>query len=188
MRRVTLFAVVAALSCFACSGEVATETFGSAPETDLVDAITTNVSEDPDRPFDDEETDCLVQGIVDEFGTDGLAELGVTPENPDLQGGSVFATPDSARRAVDVGMECIDVPEAIASYLPADVNLLDDSVQCLAEQFQTETFRNFFAELVAEGAEPADILGYGGAQLSIATLLLTCLSPEEILRVNELLP
>ena len=75
MRRVTLLAVLAAFVAVACNGEPETETFGSVPETDLVDAISDNVSDDPDRRFDNVTTDCLIQGIVDEFGEDGLADL-----------------------------------------------------------------------------------------------------------------
>lgn len=195
VRRVTLLALVATLVVPACSGEATTETFGSDPETessapttDLVDAMRENILDDPERRFDEATTSCLVRGIVDEFGEAELAELGVTPESPDLEGGAVFATPGNARRVVDVGMGCIDLPAAIVSYLPASTELVEDSVQCVAEQLQTDTFRDFFAELIAAGAEPADLLGYGDAQLSIGSVILTCLNPEEILRVDELLP
>ena len=195
MRRVILLAVAAALIAAACSGDVATETFStpadigdSTPDTDLADAIRGNAAANPDRRFDDETTECLIVGLVEEFGEDGLAELGVTPDNPDLRDGAVFAAPESARRAVDVGMECVDVADALVSYLPPDISLLEDSITCVAEQFQTDTFRDLFAELIASGGEPADLFSYGAAQISIGTLLLTCLSPEELLRVNELLP
>ena len=188
MRRAILVAVVTVLLAPACSGEVETETFGSVPEPDLVDAIRANAASDPDRRFDDATTDCLIQGIVDEFGEDGLAELGVTPENPDLDAGVFVARPDAARRAVNVGMECIDIAGAIGSNLPIGIELLEDSVDCVAGQLETEAFRGFFAELLAAGAEPADILDYADAQLSIGALLLTCLNPEELLDVNELLP
>ncbi|MDJ0497831.1 MAG: hypothetical protein QNJ89_08380 [Acidimicrobiia bacterium] len=195
MRRVILLAAVAALIATACSGDEATETFGtpaetddSGPATNLADAIRSNAAANPDRRFDDATTECLILGLVDEFGEGGLAELGVTPDSPDLQNGAVFVTPDSARRAVDVGMECVDVAGSLVSYLPTDVSLLGDSIECVAEQLQTDTFRDLFAELTASGGEPADLLSYGGAQIPIGTLLLTCLSPEELLRVNELLP
>jgi len=89
MRRFTLIAVVAALG---------------------------KALENPDRNFDDEAAACLARSIVDEFGVDGLAGLGVTADNPDLRGGSVFGTPDNGRRVVDLGMECIDVSEAIVSF------------------------------------------------------------------------
>ncbi len=104
MRTIAILAV-AALIGTACSGDTETETFASNPtetvasdaEQDLVEAITGNAQANPDRRFDDEAVACIAQQIVDEFGVDGLAELGVTLENPDLEGGSVFATPDAYR-------------------------------------------------------------------------------------------
>lgn len=187
MRRITFLAMPLALVAVACSnGE--TETFSSDPQEDLVQAITAEAMERPDRPIDDEATACVVQEIVDEFGVDGLAELGVTPETPDLEGGRVFATPDAGRRVVDAGMACIDVSEAIVSFLPKDVDLLDDTVECVANQLQTDTFRDLFADLVVSGAQPEDILSSPGAQLPIASLLLLCVSPEEILKLGDLLP
>lgn len=188
MRRVIVVLLVAGLLSPACSGDPETETFASAPQPDLSDAIRANTSTDPDNPFSDEETDCLVDGLVDEFGEDGLAELGVTADNPDLQGGAVFTTPETARRAVDVAMECIDIAAAITANLPADTSLPESSVDCVADQLQTDPFRDLFAEVIAAGGEPTDILSDGSAQLSIGALLLTCLSPEELLRINELLP
>jgi hypothetical protein len=188
MRRVILVLVVTGLLSPACGGDPETETFAFTPEPDLSDAIRNNTSADPDNRFSDGETDCLVDGIIDEFGEDELAELGVTADNPDLEGGAVFTTPETARRAVDVAMECIDMGDAITSYLPTDTSLLESSVDCVADQLQTEPFRDLFAEVIAAGGEPTDILSDGGAQLSIGALLLTCLSPEELLRINELLP
>ena len=184
MRSIVILAVAAAIVAAACSGETEMETFASTPQTDLVDAIT---EANTDRRFDDETTACIAQGIVDEFGEDGLAELGVTAENPDLEGGRVFATPDASRRVVDVAMQCIDVAAAIVSFLPTDVSLLEETVECAADQLQSDTFRELFADVVAEGAEPADILSDAAAQLPIATLLLSCLTPEELLEYGDLL-
>lgn len=186
MRRIIFLAATAALVAIACSGETETETFASSPQEDLVEAITTNALANPDRRFDDETAACIAEGVVDEFGVDGLAELGVTPESPDLRGGRVFALPD-ARRAVDVGMTCIDVSEAIVSFLPAGVSLLEDTVQCVADQFQTDTFRDLFANLLVAGGDPADILSSAEAEVPIAALLFRCLSADEILRIGDLL-
>ena len=194
MRTIAILAA-AALVATACSGQTETETFASSPtETvapdagqDLVEAITGNALANPDRRIDDGAVACIAQQIVDEFGVDELAELGVTLEDPDLEGGSVFATPDAGRRVVDIGMECIDVPGAIASFLPTDTNVLDETVECLADQLQTDTFRDLFAELVAAGAEPADIFDQAAAQLPIASLLVSCLTPAQILEFGDLL-
>jgi len=84
-------------------------------------------------------------------------------------------------------MACVDLPAAINTFLPTGVDLLEETVQCVAEQFQSETFRDLFAGLLAEGGEPADILSYPDAQFSIGALFLRCLSPDEILRMGELL-
>lgn len=183
VKRIAIVAA-AVLIGTACGGDTQRETFASTPQNDLADAIT---EANGGGRFDDETTACIAQGVVDEFGEDGLAELGVTPENPDLGGGSVFATQDTARRAVDVGMGCIDVSAAINDFLPADVSLLDETVDCLAEQLQSDTFRDLFAELISEGGDPADILNSTAAQIPIATLLVGCLSPEEFLQLGDLL-
>ena len=188
MRRVILVLVVAGLLSPACSGDPETETFASAPQPDLGDAIRANATANPDPRFSGQEADCLIDGVLDEFSADELAQLGVTPDNPDLQGGAVFADPDTSRRAIDVAMECIDIANAITANLPADTSLLEGSVDCIADQLQTDRFRDLFAELLAAGGEPTDLFSNPDAQLSIGTVLLTCLSPEELLRVNELLP
>ena len=54
-------------------------------------------------------------------------------------------------------MSCIDMSAAITSFLPKDVGLLEESVQCLAEQMQNDQFRDLFAGL----AVPL-LLGAGG--------------------------
>ena len=194
MRTISILAVAALIGA-ACSGTAETETFASSPtetvasgaEQDLVEAITDNAIADPDRRFDDAAAACIAQQIVDEFGVDGLAELGVTPEDPDLGAGSVFATPDASRQVVDIAMQCIDVPAAIVSFLPTDVILLDETVDCLADQLQTDAFRDLFADLIVVGDDPADILDYSAAQLPIAALLVSCLTPEQILEFGDLL-
>lgn len=194
LRTIAILAA-AALIGTACSGQTETETFASNPaenvasdtEQDLVEAITGNVLANPDRRFDDGAAACIAQEIVDQFGVDGLAELGVTLENPDLEGGSVFATPDAGRRVVDIGMQCIDLPAAIVPFVPTDASLLDETVECVADQLQTDAFRDLFADLVIAGAEPADILSDPAAQLPIASLLVSCLTPEQILEFRDLL-
>jgi hypothetical protein len=185
MRRITLLAAAAALVVTGCNGE--TETFSSDPKEDLVAAITSNASANPDRPLDDEDAACIIQEIVDDFGVEGLAELGVTAENPDLQGGRVFATPDAARRVVDSGMACIDMAEAFNAFLPDEVTLLDDTVECVVDRLQSDTFRDLFAGLFVEGAEPADIMEMAAAQLPIGSLFVSCLSADEILRLGDIL-
>mgnify|MGYP001827457022 CR=1 FL=1 len=194
MRTIAILAA-AALVATACSGQTETETFASNPtatvasdaEDDLVEAITGNALANPDRRFDDGAIACIAQRIVDEFGVDELAELGVTLENPDLEGGSVFATPEAGRRVVDIGMDCIDVRAALVSFLPTDVSLLEETVECVADQLQTDTFRDLFADLVVAGADPADIVDHAAAQLPITSLLVSCLTPAQILEFGDLL-
>ena len=187
MRRIAILASVTALLVSACSGDPETETFASNAEADLVQEITDRNSATLDGRFGDDTGGCISRGIVDEFGVDGLAELGVTEETPDLQGGRVFITPEAARQVVDVTMECMDLPTQLVSSLPQDVSLLDETVQCVVDQLGTDTFRDLFAELVVAGGEPADIINLGAAQLPIASLLISCLSPDELIRFGDLL-
>ena len=185
MRRITLLAVAAVLVATACEGGGGI--IDPDPGEELTEAITAQALANPDRSFDDAAAACVAQGIVAEFGVDGLAELGVTPDNPDLRGGRVFATPDNGRRVVDVGMECISVSEAIVSFLPAGVNLLEESVQCLADGLETPAFRDLFGTIVATGAPPWDILENAVSQVPIGVLFFSCLSGEEISSVGDLL-
>ncbi|MDJ0924516.1 MAG: hypothetical protein QNJ77_08145 [Acidimicrobiia bacterium] len=186
MRRIVIVAFVVALSAIACS-TAGTETFAVTSEEGLVQAIADSNSDTLVSRFGEGSTACISQGIVDEFGIEGLAELGVTEETPDLQGGSVFFAPEAARQVVDVTIECIDLAAQLVSSLPKNVTLLNESLECVVDQLESETFRNLFADLVAAGGEPADIVTQVAAQLPMATLLLTCLSPEEILRVGDFL-
>ena len=194
MRTIVILAAAALIGA-ACSGTAETETFASSPtetvasgeEQNLVEAITDNAIADPDRRFDEAVSACIAQQVVDEFGVDGLAELGVTPENPDLEAGNVFATPDASRQVVDIAMQCIDVGAAIVSFLPTDLILMDETVDCLAEQLQTDAFRDLFADLVAAGDDPADILDYSAAQLPLGALLVSCLTPQQVLEFGDLL-
>ena len=185
MRRVVIIASLVALAAVACS--TGTETFASTSEESLAQAITANNSATLDRRFGDGSTSCISQGIVDAFGVEGLAELGVTEETPDLQGGSVFLTTEAARLVVDVTLDCIDLAAELVASLPEGVSLLNESVECVVEQLESETFRNLFADLVTAGGEPADIVTQAAAQLPMATLLISCLSPEEFLRIGDFL-
>ena len=186
MRRIVMVASVLALSVVACSSEPETETFASTPAEDLVQAITDSNSSTLDSRFGDGTGACISQGIVDTFGVERLADLGVTEESPDLQSGTVFSTPEAARQVVDVTMDCMDLAAQLAASLPTDVSLLDESLECIADELESETFRNLFAQLVVEGGEPADIVNQAGAELPIASLV-TCLSPVELLQFGDLL-
>lgn len=193
MRRIALLAVAAALVATACDGGA--EVVDSNPEEELVEAMMAEASANPDAAlanpdrnfFDNEDAACVARGIVEEFGVDGLAELGVTPDNPGLRSGKAFVTPENGRRVVDVGMECISVPKAIVSFLPAGVTLLEESVNCLADGLQTDAFRDLFASIVVTGSHPSEILDNLGAQIPVGILLFRCLSAEEILRFGDLL-
>ncbi|MDJ0955173.1 MAG: hypothetical protein QNJ81_15965 [Acidimicrobiia bacterium] len=195
MRRIAVLATALALLVPACGGEAETETFAPTPTattasdsgSDLVEAVTSAILANQDRGFNDDAATCIGRGLVAEFGADGLADLGVTAEDPDLEGGSVFSTPETARRAVDVAMDCIDMADSLLSLLPADVTLLDETVECVATELQSDVFRDLFADLLVEGAPPTDIISDPAAQLPIATLLFECLTPEEILQVDDLL-
>lgn len=187
MRRVVIVASVVALTVVACSNEPGTETFASPTEEDLAEAITNSNSATLDSRFGDGSAACISQGIVDALGMEGLAELGVTEETPDLQGGRVFFAPEAARQVVDVTIDCIDMGAELVSSLPKDVSLLDESVECVVDQLESETFRNLFADLVVAGGDPTDIFTQAAAQLPVATLLITCLTPDEFLRVSGLL-
>ena len=55
MRRIILLAAAAALIATSCSGDEATETFGTPAGTggpNLADAIRSNAAANPDNPFD----------------------------------------------------------------------------------------------------------------------------------------
>jgi hypothetical protein len=187
MRRITLLVLVAALVATACnSGDELAES-ATSPEEELVAAIADAAVANPDLNFDDETAACVSRGIVDEFGIDELAELGVTQDNPGLEGGKSLGTPENGRRAVDVGMQCISLSEAIISFLPAGLSLLEDSVNCLAAGLGADNFRNILAAIIVAGGEPADILDNAATQIPLGLLLLGCLSPEEYLKIGELL-
>jgi hypothetical protein len=187
MRRITLLVVVVALVVTACdSGDDAADS-APDPEEELVEALTASAVANPNLDLDDETAACVTRGIVDEFGVDELAELGVTADTPDLGGGKALETPENGRRVVDVGMQCISLPEAIISFLPAGLDLLEDSVNCLAAGLEADNFRNILAAIIVAGGQPADILDNATTQIPLGLLVLGCLSPEEYLKIGEFL-
>ena len=186
MRSITRLAVVVALVVAACDGGGGL--VQPDPRQELVDGINAQILANPDRSYDDAAARCLGEGIVDEFGVEGLAELGVTPDDPDLRGGGVFATQRNGRRVIDVGMECISVTDAIASFLPAGISLLDSSIRCVAEELQGETFRDLFAAIIVTGEAPTSVLDDSEARIPLGGLIAACLTGEEIANVGDLLP
>jgi hypothetical protein len=186
VRRIVIIVSVVAVSLVACS-TAGTETFASTSEEDLAQAITDRNTDALDSRFGEGSTPCIARGIVDEFGVEGLEELGVTEETPDLEGGRVFSAPEAARQVVDITIDCVDLAAELVASLPEDASLLTESVECIVEQLESESFRNLFADLVSAGGEPADIVTQAAAQLPLATLLITCLSPDELLRFGDLL-
>lgn len=183
MRRLVLWLMALCLVASGCGGDDNDE---SSDEQVLAAAISDQGNSNPDVPLDSGTTSCLAEGVVAEFGVDELAELGVTPADPNLDLGQVFATRQQAERAFAVAINCLEFDQEMMAFLPDGLEIAEESVSCLADGLSSDTFRDLYVSLVLGDDKTSRIIDDPAGQLSIGQLLAQCLGADELLQLAQL--
>lgn len=183
MQRTAALLITSTLIAAACGGGQSDEASG---EEALAAAIRDQALVNPDNPLDRETTTCLADGVVAEFGVEKLAELGVTVENPNVDLGRIFSTRDQAERTFNLAFDCIEFDSSLLSFLPEGLEIANDSLRCLGDGLNTDTFRDFYVSFVLGENNNDRVIDDPAAQVSIGQLVLGCLNAEELLRFTQL--
>lgn len=131
--------------------------------------------------FDDEETFCMAEGIIAEFGMARVLEA----SDQEFEDFMAEATAEERRAVVDVTLDCVDLTEQFTAPMLAD-GVSEESANCIGEQMMdNETFRDVLAEGLATGSfEPT---GDDETALieAMFPIIFACLSPEELARLGD---
>lgn len=180
-RSLVLLIVLLVAASAACSGG------GGDDEAELAEAIKAEILADGSSAnlLGEEEAECASIRIVDEFGADGLADLGVTVGNaaPD----DLFTLMSDAQldAVIDITTECVDFAELFVAQFSAGEapGISRDSADCLATGLsESDVFRPLIRAGLSGGDADFDTLltrDPATAQ-QVLELVIGCLSAEEI--------
>ncbi|MFQ5948314.1 MAG: hypothetical protein ACE5KX_05600 [Acidimicrobiia bacterium] len=150
-----------------------------------MDAIRTEIlaDADVDSPFGEAEATCVAESAVDEFGIEGLVELGITVDNANPENLFENATSEQVDAIVDITLNCVDFRRFFTEQMTAGAEISDESAKCLADgMLEAE----FFRPLVAQGlrGEEAEFGDDPEAAAEVIELVIECLSPEELIQLG----
>ena len=91
--------------------------------------------------------------IVNEVGTDRLAELGITADSIDIFGATDF-TADEVDAMVDILFECVDVEFMVASMFAPSAG--PETAECFADFVDEQLIRDLATPFLGGGALDAD--------------------------------
>ena len=191
MQRLAWLVTCTSLLAPACSGDDdSAEPVDSAPtladEQVLADAIADQAVANPDNPLDESATRCIAEEAVVEFGAEELAEVGVTVDDPDLDLGRVLDTRDQAERAFDLALDCIEFDRELLAFLPAGLEVGEETIDCLAEGLETESFRELYVSFVLGELDSDRVVEDPAARPAILELVTGCLDVDELLDFGQL--
>ena len=183
MRRAIYLLVVIALVAAACGDDDGGSGGRSGTEQALADAIRDAMLADtePDSPIGATEATCVGNEAVDQFGVEGLLELGITTENADPGNAFEGATEEQVDKIIDVTLSCVDFKQVFIDTITADtdVTLSDNTTNCLAEELSDKDFLRPFVTAGLRG----DDVEFGDdpvATQQVASAILGCMTPEEL--------
>ena len=158
-----------------------TTTDDTAPlsEEEFADALVQVIiaDESPENPLQDpDDAQCMVDGLMDEFGMDRLVELGITPDAEDVldltQTGADMT--DEEREAfLDIYFSCVDAVASMAGIL-TQTGFPPEDAECLANTLGEDFVRLIVgAELSGEAFDP---LADPAAAAGFETVVAACVS------------
>ena len=182
MRKLLMVLVALAVVAAGCGGNDSSD---SGAGQALADAIRDEIlaDNDPDSPFGEAEATCVGEEAVNEFGVDGLIELGISEDNPSAGNAFETASPEDRSRLIDVTLTCIDFKQFFVDQLTADANISDEAAQCLGDELGTREFLDPIVEAGLSGDEAA-FLDDEALSGIIFGAITTCLSLEELQEIG----
>lgn len=153
----------------------------SGAEQALVDAIRDEIleDEDPDSPFGQTEATCVGEGAVDEFGVEGLLELGITTENASPGNAFEGATDSQIDKVIDVTLDCVDFRQVFVDSITADADISSESAGCLGDALGT---KEFLTPIIGAGfrGESTDFGDDPATAAAVFEAIVDCLSAQEL--------
>lgn len=177
MRRTFSIAITLALVVSACDGG------GGDDSAELSQAIADAVMEEAgeDSPFDQGDADCFGVEVVQRVGVDRLEDLGLGLD--DLREGadpsSVDLQTDDVDKMLGALSTCVDFGSLVLSEIAGDIELSDESSECLAQGINDADFLGGFAESLLLGGDIDPAVQAEMAQ-SMFALFTQCLTADEL--------
>jgi hypothetical protein len=128
----------------------------SAEEQEYVDAAMAEFDPAEAEPLTEDDARCVVTSMVESLGVDRLEELGITPETFGDDDGAPFPeglTEDEANSVVDGFDGCLDLSALFAESMAGDPSIDDETKECLADAFDSDTVRRIFVTMLTEGED-----------------------------------
>ena len=129
---------------------------GGGDDEKAAEAISASMMEESDEefPVDQEQADCVGDGLVDKIGVDQLQEYGMLTDDleVDTSVGQVTMEQDDAENAADVIVGCIDAEALLGDAFAADDSLGEQERECINEVLDEEALTNMLA-LMFQGRE-----------------------------------
>lgn len=129
---------------------------GNDEDAQAAEAISASMVEsaDEDFPVDQEQADCVGEGMVDRVGVDQLREYGLLTEDLEMATGvtDVQMEEGDADEAADVLVSCIDAQAMFADQFAMDDTIGEEEQECLNDVMDDEALTNLFS-MMFQGRE-----------------------------------
>ena len=140
--------LVLSLSLTACGG--------GGDEAQAAEAISASMMEQDEESFavDQDQADCVGEGMVDEIGVDQLQDYGMLTDDLEVDDtvGEVTMSEEDADAAAEVFVGCVDAAEMFTEEIAADDELTAEQQECIGEVMDEETLTELFS-MMFQGKE-----------------------------------
>lgn len=129
---------------------------GNDDEAQAAEAISASMmdSSDEEFPVEQEQADCVGEGMVDRIGVDKLQEYGLLTDDLELDGEVTDVTMEEADAdsAADVLVNCVDAQAMLTEQFAADDTMGEEEQACINEVLDNEALTELFS-MMFQGRE-----------------------------------
>lgn len=129
---------------------------GGGDDEKAAEAISASMMEESDEefPVDQEQADCVGDGLVDKIGVDQLQEYGMLTDDLQVNEsvGEVTLEEGDADNAAEVIVDCIDAEAMMAEQLGGDDSLTPEQQECVSEALDNDALKRLFS-MMFQGKE-----------------------------------
>lgn len=129
---------------------------GNDDEAQAAEAISASMVEesDEDFPVDQEQADCVGEGMVDRIGVEKLQEYGLLTDDLEVDGEVTDVTMEEADAdsAADVLVTCVDAQAMLAEEFAGDDSMGEQEQACFEEVIDNDALIEVFS-LMFQGRE-----------------------------------
>ncbi|WP_131104619.1 hypothetical protein [Ornithinimicrobium sufpigmenti] len=129
---------------------------GNDDEAQAAEAISESMMEqtDDEFPVEQEQADCVGEGMVDQIGVEKLQEYGLITDDMEVDGEVTDVTMEEADAdsAADVFVNCVDAQALLAEEFAADDTMGEQEQECINEVLDNDALAEVFS-LMFQGRE-----------------------------------